>query len=494
MKRARHNLSHYRLLTCNQGELVPCAAMEVLPGDSFNHATTALARVATLVAPLMHPVQVRIHHWYVPYRLIWDEFEEFITARDTPVHPTIGVPTENYTPLLDHLGVPDVDDQIINALPLRAYDLIWNEFYRDQDLDTELVISKASGPDTTTAIALQNCRWEKDYFSSARPYPQFGETGVTIPFAPGTEAPVRGLGFISTANIATDDRLVRETLPGTTVTYDQAAFGSDAGIVVVRSLGTGTGSNARPDVVADLSDLEGGGIDINELRTAFARQRFLEARNRYGSRYTDYLRFLGVRPSDARLQRPEYLGGGRKVISFSEVLSTADSGTADVGSMAGHGIVACQTPRYRRFFEEHGIVLSLVSVRPKVMYSEQLHRMWLRRLKDDYWQKENEMEGPQAVFTQELYADTAPISTIFGYQGRHDDYRRLQSYVSGTFRSTEDDWHLARQFSSSPTLNSSFLSCVPRTDIYAAPSEVQLYMMINHNVSARRLVAHTAKH
>lgn len=496
-RKASHNLGHYRLFSASLGHLVPCCVQEIIPGDTFVHSTTALVRVAALAAPLMHPVQVRIHHWFVPYRLLWTGWEDFITGKnDALTVPQVAVPTENYTDLLDHMGIPDVDDQTVNVLNLRAYQMIWNEFYRDQDLDTPAVVSLANGPDTTTSLALQRVRWEKDYFTTAREYPQMGDTSVTIPFAAGSLAPVKGVGLTSTTAAGiVQGTPVRET-DGSTPTYAHSIPSSVSNRFTIET--DVDSDTAKPLIYADLSQAEGAGIDVNDYRRSVARQIFLERRNRFGSRYVDFLRFMGVNPSDARLQRPEYLGGGRSVISFSEVLATAETTAAGVkvGSMAGHGIVALRTPRYRRFFEEHGVVLSLFSVRPKVMYAQQLHRMWERQTKDDFFQLENQMEGPQPVLTRELYAAAADPTTIFGWQGRHDDYRRTQSYVSGLFRpgETAADWHLAREFDAEPALNSAFLECVPKDDVFQSANDPQLYCMTSHDIRARRLVSARARY
>lgn len=498
MKRASQNLSHHRLLTMNMGQLVPVGCIEVLPGDKFVHATRAMIRVQTLLAPLMHIIQARIHHWYVPNRIIWEEWETFITGKTEPTFPTITIPTANHTDLTDHLGIPPVNNIIASALPLRAYALIWNEFYRDQDLNTPLVIDLTSGADSTTSLALQHVTEEKDYFTTAREDPQMGDT-VLIPFAAGSEAPVLGIG--TAANDAWTSEAgptsVRQSDSSTLVNYSnhgKASNSNSTNAIYVES--GGPGGAEFPNVRVDLSQAVGAGIDINDFRLAMSRQKFAEHRNRFGSRYVDYLRFLGIRPSDARLQRPEYLGGGRQVLSFSEVLATAEGTTTDVGDMAGHGIAGLRTRRYRRFFEEGGHVISLMSVRPKAVYSQQFHRMWLRRTKDDFWQKENEAEGPQAVFTQELYGAAASAATVFGYTGRHDDYRRLPSYVSGAFRTGEtfDYWHLGRNFSAEPTLNAAFLKSEPRTDIYGSANDPQLYVMADHNIQARRLVSFKARH
>lgn len=212
----------------------------------------------------------------------------------------------------------------------------------------------------------------------------------------------------------------------------------------------------------------------------------------YGSRYTEYLRYLGVRSSDARLQRPEYLGGGKQTISFTEVLQTGTNFDANAGvaSLKGHGIAAMRSRRYRRFFEEHGVVISLMSLRPKTMYGNGNNRMWYKTTKEDYWQKELEHVGMQEVYNREVYAaDTGPAD-VFGYQDRYAEYRHLQSSVAGEFRdSTMNSWHLARIFASDVALNSDFVTCDPATRIYAASlTNHNIWCMINHSIQARRMV------
>lgn len=210
----------------------------------------------------------------------------------------------------------------------------------------------------------------------------------------------------------------------------------------------------------------------------------------YGSRYTEYLRYLGVRSSDARLQRPEYLGGGKQTIAFSEILQAGTNFDANtgVGTMRGHGITAVRSNRYRRFFEEHGLVLSLLSIRPKTMYVNGLPRMWSRSTREDYWQRELEMIGQQEILNQELYtADTGPTD-VFGYQDRYADYKHIQSQVSGDFRSTLNFWHEGRTFASDVTLNESFVLCSPSKRIFASTATDTFWIMANHSIQARRMV------
>lgn len=486
LTRSRHNLSHHRLLTFDGGYLVPIACMEVLMGDTFVHQTRALLRAATLVTPVMHPVDVRIHHWYVPNRILWDDWDEFITGQD----PELVIPTITFDAdvhdygLLDHFGVPKHDGIEVNALPIRAYNAIWNEFYRDQDL------MSAADPDDLT---LKRVCWQKDYFTSARATPQQG-SAIKIPFAAGVKAPVLGIGLESTWSASSEVSFLQTD--GTTYTGPgDAADEFNEQLVVATETSGSVGPNNKPQIFADLSQAEGGGIDINEFRMAMAMQRHLEARNRYGSRIQDYLAYHGIRPRDGRLDLPEYLGGGKQTISFSEVLATAEGNNTDVGDMAGHGIAALRTRRYGRFFAESGWLISVMSVRPRTMYMQQFHRQWLRRVKDDYWQKEYEYFGPQAVLVKEVYGLHANATDVFGYNGRHDEYRRHPSYVSGAFRdSTDDMWHMARSFDQSPVLNQSFVECVPTDRIYADTSEPEFRAMVAHDIRAKRLVSKRARY
>lgn len=375
MKRNKHSLSNFKLLSCDLGELVPIGLTEVLPGDTIQQATNALIRAAPLMAPVMHPVHVSISHWYVPHRLVWEDFEKFITGgpdgADASVFPTItfgGGSGAAVGTLADYLGVvPLVNNLEVSALPFRAYDLIYNEWFRDQDLATALTIDRTSGPDTTSNTTLQNCAWEKDYFTSARPWEQKGPS-ITIPL--GSTAPISGIGITSTGVAAASGNQAFETKSGQTMPAGTAIFETGSDNVQIRAMSTGAvGASNRPQIFADLSSASA--VSVNVLREALALQRYEEARARYGSRYVEYLNYLGVRSSDARLQRPEYLGGGRETIQFSEVLQTAE-GTDPVGTLRGHGISSMRSNRYRRFFEEHGYVVTLLYARPKTIYASGL--------------------------------------------------------------------------------------------------------------------------
>jgi len=433
IRRHKASLSHHRLFTCDLGRLVPIACLDVLPGDSFDMSSSVLLRCSPLLAPVMHPVDVRVHHWFVPYRLLWEHWEQFITGgpdgTDASVFPTFvfaGSPTppqravQPEGSLADYLGIPGVEQLGgVSALPFRAYAKIWNDCYRDQELQSLLNLSLTDGVDATTNDELQSCAWEKDYLTLARPTPQKG-----------------------------------------------------------------------PDVTIPVDDP----IGVETLREAFALQRFEEARSRFGSRYTEYLRALGVQSSDARLQRAEYLGGGTQVIQFSEVLQTgpgAVDGTPTfdegVGYLKGHGIAAMRSNHFRKFFEEHGVVLSLLSVRPKTIYMDGVEKMWLKRDRLDFYQPELQHLGQQEVDTREVYAGSTD-GEAFGFVDRFAEYRKQSSYVSGNFRSSLNFWHFARSFGSEPALNGDFVNCVPSETPFAVNSEHTLWCLARNRVVARRIV------
>lgn len=466
MARSMFNLSSEHKLSTDMGLLVPVCTEEVLPGDTFIHSSSALARVAPLVNPVMHRCDMRIHHFFVPNRLLWDGWEGFITGRDDTTVPTVDPVAGGSFDLTDHMGVDREYTGLVNCLPIRAYNMIWNEFYRDQDLQAERA---------EDAVTLARCCWEKDYLTVARPSPQQGDA-QTIPLGAG-EGQLKGLyrGASGTPSEGTITPI------GDTAGGNIAA--ADAQFIYKH--------NATP-VTIDFSTASGG-IDINDLRRSMALQRFAEARAMFGERYIDYLRFLGVNPSDGRLSRPEYLGGGRQVINFSEVLATAEGATSEVGDMYGHGIVATRSRRYRKMFEEHGWVMSLLSVRPKTVYQDGVPRKFTRLDAMDYWQKELEVLPWQEVKTLEVHYQ-GNLTDVFGYAPRYEEYRASQSFVSGSFRKgTEEDWHFARSFASLPTLNGSFVECTPTDRVYSDTNMPELLINVRNSILAKRLVRGTAQ-
>lgn len=469
MKRSKHTLSYYRMITANMGELFPIGCLPVLPGDTVQAYTTGVIRVSPLNTPVMHPCSVRIHHWFVPNRIVDDTWEDFITGGEdgTPVVlPKVQTDAIKKT-VLTYLGLPPIPGVDVLAHPVRAFNKIFNQRYRDQDLVT-------ARPEDMVA-PLPPIAWEKDYFTTARPWSQKGPD-VTLPVGGEARVAAHGGELGNTSIYSTTHQAQRDLLPvdsvGVTIS---PAYAGDPQYLF-----------------ADLANASSP--SVNDFRAAFSLQRYQEARARYGSRFTEYLRYLGINPSDARLQEPEFLGGGSARVNFSEVLQTSPSdtsgqGTSDgVGDLFGHGIAGVRTRRFRKFFEEHGYVITLCSVRPKSIYMNGIPREWLKTTKEDFFQKELANLGQQEVYQAELYAENA--RDVFGFQDRYDEYRYQPSQVSGDFRDDLNAWHLARELQADVTLNSSFVSCVPSRRIFQItdPSIDTLWCMFNHHVVARRIV------
>lgn len=487
-KRSKHSLSNTKLFTHDMGNLIPCGLLEVLPGDTIQQSTTALLRCSPLLTPVMHPVDVVIQHYFVPNRLVWDDWEDFITGGEDgtslPTFPTIAAPASTgfaVKSLGDYLGIPTgVPDDLVSALPFRGYAKIWNEYFRDPDLQDKLTIDTTDGADTTTNTTLQNVAWLKDYLTTARPWEQKGPA-ITIPL--GSQAPVMGIGLSTSAQTDFPAQSVHESGEIAATSFANSVTASQNQVAFIKK--TSSGGGAFPEIYTDLSGASA--ITVGALREALALQRFEEARARYGSRYVEYLRYLGVRSSDARLQRPEFLGGGRQTIQFSEVLQTAE-GTNAVGTMRGHGIAAMRSNRFRRSFEEHGFVFSFMAVRPKPMYIDGLVRHWNRRTKEDFWQRELEHIGQQEVLNKEVRMAHATPEGVFGYSDRYAEYRGQESTISGEFRSTLNMWHFGRAFGSDPALNADFVKCVPTEVPFAVSTSNVLWTQARHSIQARRLV------
>lgn len=462
-----HALHHYRLQTFDPGELVPVGLVEVLPGDVFRHSASMFLRVTPLAAPVMHPVQLRLHHFYVPHRIVWEEaggtgdWEDFITGgnsgTDSQAVPTMAT-TGTVSDLLNYLGCPPTAGVNVSALPVAGFNRIFNEWYRDQDLVTardwdDLTIPKVA--------------WGKDYLTAARPWAQRGDA-VSLPL--GTDAPV--------------------TIPGKGPQASDDFISLDSNDQVYRA----TGATAGNAMIADLSNATAA--SVRDLRLAFALQRYRELRAQFGARYAEYLsRAYGVRNQDGRIQEPEYLGGGSSMVQFSEVMQTAtDVGARDysVGDLYGHGIAAARTNAYRRQFPEWGYVFTLASVRPASVYMDGIPRTWLRQDKEDFYQRELENIGEQSVYKNEVFADSVDGDSVFGYQGRYDDYRGCLSGVAGEFYDVLDYWHLGRKFSSDPALNATFVTCDPPKRIYNEQTQHALWTRVHHQIGALRHVSRRA--
>lgn len=454
MKKDLHIIRRERKNSFNQGHLVPIGVMEALPGDVLRHKVESMMRTQPLNYPVMHKLEAKIHHWFVPYRLIWSDFEKFITGGpdglDTTTPPYLTIPGGGFAvgSLADHLGVtPSVAaGTTISALPFRAYALIWNEFYRDQDLQTKVTVSLGNGSDTTTNVNLLRACWDKDYFTSARPDTQKGDE-VTIPLGGTAPVMMRTLtGTDATGRYTT----LRRTGGGAYETGSVPTFGNSASEVNISN-------SSIHNLEADMTDAVAP--SVNQLRLAIRLQTYKENMLRGGARMVERLeQAFGVRMQDTRIPLPDYLGGGAQIFQFSEVLQTSE-GTEPVGQLYGHGVTAMGSNAYKKFIPEYGLILSFIVVRPKTAYMNGNHRMWYRTTKEDFFQPELQHIGMQGIYNKELYAAHSAPDAVFGYQDRYDEYRYYFDDVAGEPRSTLDYIHMARKFSTDPALNSTFVEC-----------------------------------
>lgn len=482
MQRASHDLSHKRIFTMNMGDLVPIMVQDVIPGDSWQLKQECLMRMMPMLAPIYHNINVYIHYFFVPNRIIWDEWEDFITGGKNgtanPVFPRFKMTSDVYLDgkknalgigtLADYLGFPvknltlDVDFQIpeshaFSQLPFRAYQTIYNEYYRDQNLEDEININKGSGienfswlPSDNTwilqASVLRKRAWEKDYFTSALPWTQRG-TQMTLPIS--GDAPVVSV------NQSTGTKITQKLGDPYATTQRYLQMG-------------GTGTTTGDQLFADMSNINSA--TINELRQAFQIQKWMERSARSGSRYTEVLQsFFGVSPRDSRLQRPEFLGGGKMPLSISEVLQTSETNTTALGEFAGHGITYGSTARFRKFFTEHGFIIGIMSVLPRTAYCQGLPKVFQKFDKYDYFWKEFAHLGEQEIKNSEIYYDVEPgnkSKDTFGYTARYNEYRYIPDTIHGHMLSTLSYWHLGRMFNSLPVLNNNFIKADPSTRIF----------------------------
>ena len=335
-------------------------------------------------------------------------------------------------------------------------------------------------------LTIPNISWEKDYFTTCRTDSQKGPE-ISVPV--GGVANITGIGPDGTT--ASGARNWNET--GGTVRAEPGWFASDTAPAIgstALSVMEDPANPGFPLIQADLSTAVGG--TVNQFRESFALQRFAEARSKYGSRYTEYLRYLGSNYK-GQLDRPVYLGGGQAKVQFSEVLQTGpevrdETHEYGVGDMYGHGVAALRSNKYRRTFDEHGYVISMLSVRPKAVYTDGIDRHWLRTTNDDYYQKELELIGQQEVLNNEVFADVAAGNETFGYNDRYQEYRHTRSGVSAEFRNILNYWHMGREFLTPPILNQSFVDCIPTKRIYNEQAQHAMWIMAHNSVVARRIV------
>lgn len=505
------NLSHELKFSAKFGELIPIMCLEGLPGDRLKDKVEILTRMSPLLAPVMQRMDVKTYFFKVPYRLIWDNWESFITrgadGTADPVWPHFRFNNteieDELTPgsLCDYMGLPTYENYgtsgIVNAdktiefssLPFRAYQLIYNEYFRDQNLEDEIPIPKTDGTEQSpyNLLTMRTKAWAKDYFTSALPWTQRGGD-VYLPMTGEPDVYYKP-GSATLVNNASNDST---PLSGNVSTNNNGLF---------------SGSAIQEPLSLDVSDSIGVDMSnvtsatINELRRAIQLQKWLELNARGGSRYNEQiLSHFGVKSSDARLQRPEFLGGGSSPLSISEVLqqSATEEGSAQ-GNMSGHGISVQVSHAFNTYCEEHCFIMGIMCILPKATYQQGLPKMWTRRTYLDYYWPEFAHLGEQEVLNQELYFDFVSETNVdnestFGYQSRYAEYKYLPSRVAGQFRTTLAFWHLGRIFGSRPNLNKAFVHVQPAafdrifpvaTDASEAGAD-KFYVQMYHNLKAVR--------
>lgn len=492
---AKRNSFKHRWLyktTFDMGQWVPFYMREVVPGDTFKTSIEALVRLSPLVFPTMENIETSTEFFFVPNRLVWQNFQDFITGgedgTDATVRPTVTL-TPDVGDLADYLGLPIDVEQTVSALPFRGIALIYNEWIRNQNIQDKIGFSTADGADSTTSTALLNKNWNKDYFTNCLPWPQRGEA-VTIGI--GDSAPVTVNAHTHT--IGQDDIQATVLSPETDTNLYETAGGGGTQQVFLNSALSGSstpmrvvGETDEDDSTTGTADLsEATAVTINELRAAFQTQRWLELTARAGARYIENtLAHFGVRTSDHRLQRPEYLGGDKTPVIISEVLQTSSTdGTSPQGNMAGHAFSPHKGHGFTKTFEEHGFVFGFICVKPRTGYNQQgRHRLWDRASKFDYYWPLFAHLGEQAVLKKEIFvAGTSADDETFGFAPRFDEYRKQYSMVTGKFREASlNKFHQAREFASCPELNDAFVKCVPTKRIHADTDEHACWVQIQIN-------------
>ncbi|AXH74467.1 MAG: major capsid protein [Microviridae sp.] len=496
------DLSHDVKLSLQMGKLVPVLAMECLPGDRVRIGCENLIRLAPMLAPMMHRVDVRIEYFFVPNRLVWENWETFITNGGsdpaTQGDPLPAPPFINYTegggganysdfPLLDYMGLPDpvqcpLPDgfEKISAIPFAAYQKIYNDYYRDEnlideDLDAFNLRSGDNNAFVANILAMRKRAWEADYFTKALPFAQKGEP-VTVPLGTLPDVPV-----YRNSDTVTDTTLLTGTPDDLTVDYELTTHNTSNDPIEAAKL------YAKTSAVDDL-----GVATINDLRLAYRLQEWLEKNARGGTRYSELIRVhFNVMPEDARLQRPEYIVGVKNPIRISEVLNTTGTDEAPQGNMAGHGVSYAEGNWGKYHCTEHGYIIGIMSVMPKTAYQQGIPRHF-SRLTDptEYAWPTFANLGEQDVATREIMAFQNDPVEPFGYMPRYMEYKNLPSRVCGEFKTTLDFWHMGRIFdpATPPVLNQAFIEADPTQRVFAVtdPTVDQLYCQVMHHIMVVR--------
>lgn len=478
--RSLFNLSYEKKFSCDMGQLIPVLCDEVVPGDVWDIGASAIVRFQPLVAPVLHQVDLYYHVFFVPYRILWEDWEDFISGGpDGNLVPTL----PRWAPLMalevgkgslwDYLGFPVLPaapvaatDSLPMDFPKRAYINIWNEYYRDETLQAEYALT-----DPLTMPLYKN--WPKDYFTSALLWQQRG-TAPAIPLSGTTAAVWDTARFI-------------DGTPGTSLAVNANGDPALPNLYMNEADARNNVFNMFNSNIVDLG--VGDPINISDLRLSIQVQKWLERNARAGARYTSFLKaHFGVSPNDERLDRPEYIGGMKSPVIFTEVLQTSETGTTPQGNLAGHGLSVAGERISKYHAQEFGLIMGIMSIVPKPEYQQGINRQWLRVTKEEFYFPEYANLSEQEIKNAELmWVDNESANqTPFGFTGAYDEMRVKQSMICGEFRDTYDYWHLGRQFAMTPTLNSTFIKCVPRKDIFAVPSEPGCLVQFGNIIKALR--------